>query len=75
MDVARLQQRITAPVEPHRGFHACEFCPKPPIKRLPSGIEIPDWPAEALGKDQHDYLLHCPINVPAATTRLADDRG
>src|SRR5580700_10918137 len=50
--VARLRDRITAPVELYRGFHVCEFCPEPPKKRLPSGLEIPDWPADTLGNGE-----------------------
>jgi len=35
-----------------RGKHACEFCPAPPKKRTPGGIEVPDYPEEALGNGE-----------------------
>ncbi len=36
----------------YRGKHACEFCPEPPKKRLPGGIETLDYPAEILGNGE-----------------------
>ena len=50
--MSRLRDRIAAPVELYRGKHACEFCPEPPKKRLPGGIEILDYPTDALGNGE-----------------------
>jgi len=47
-----LRDRIAAPVNLYRGKHACEFCPEPPKKRLPGGIETLDYPAEILGNGE-----------------------
>jgi hypothetical protein len=50
--INRLRNRVADPVNLYRGVHACEFCPEPPRKTLPSGIEMPDYPREILGNGE-----------------------
>jgi hypothetical protein len=49
---SRLRDRIAAPVNLYRGYHACEFCPEPSKKKLPGGIETFDYPEEMLGNGE-----------------------
>jgi hypothetical protein len=50
--IGRLRDRISAPVNLFRGRHACEFCPAPPKKRTAGGLEVYDYPEEALGNGE-----------------------
>ena len=50
--VGRLRNRLAQPVNLYRGKHACEFCPEPPKKMLPGGIETFDYPEETVGNGE-----------------------
>jgi hypothetical protein len=50
--VSQRRDRIAQPVNLYRGQHVCEFCPDPPKKALAGGLEIPDYPEEALGNGE-----------------------
>ena len=50
--VERLARCIDTPVNRFRGIHLCEFCPRPPVKLSPGGLEMLDPPPGTAGNGE-----------------------
>jgi hypothetical protein len=50
--VTRLARFISNPVNRRRGIHVCEFCPYPPVKPLPSGLNMIEPPPGTAGNGE-----------------------
>ena len=50
--VVRLERFVSSPVNRRRGIHVCEFCPYPPIEKLPNGLNVIKPPPGTAGNGE-----------------------